>query len=263
MLKDKKLFLFDIDGTIAVENNLFDGTKDLLEHIDRINGKSCFITNNSTKSRADYVSKFKKWGLNYSEDNFVTASYASSLFLKKNYGRDKIFVVGTKSFLEELEAFELNVTEKIEEDISCVIIGYDNELRYDKLADACEILSTKKVDYYATNPDLRCPAAFGFVPDCGAICEMIFCTVERKPIYLGKPNPELVNLCIEASGFTKNETLVVGDRLYTDIACGINAEVDTALVLSGEAKCCDVNDDMKFRPSFVFKNIRELANRLI
>ena len=236
-LAHKRLFLFDIDGTLAVGDSLFDGSRDLLEHIGRIGGKAYYITNNSTMSGADYVAKFRRsFGLETEEGQFITSGYMTLRFLLENYHEKKIFVLGTASFVTELKKNGLNVTEQCEPDIACVVVAYDSELTYQKLVEACRILFTMDVPFYGTNPDLRCPIDFGFIPDCGAICDMITATTDKRPIYLGKPNRSVVDLCRSLSGFSKEETLVVGDRLYTDIACGINGEVDTCVLFTGEAK---------------------------
>ena len=261
MLGKKKLFLFDIDGTIAVDSTLYDGSKELIDYIDSIGGKAIYITNNSTKSRADYIEKFSKWGIRTDESNFITASYAACLYLKENFPNDKIFVCGTKSFVKELKDFGLNVTEENDEDIRCVVVGFDNELTYEKAAKTCEVLFTRDVEYTATNPDLCCPVSFGAVPDCGAICNMIECATLRKPYYIGKPNRIIVDICVEQSGFAREETIVVGDRFYTDIACGINGEVDTAVVFTGEAKEKDL-ETTQFKPTYAFENIREFFNEV-
>jgi len=261
-MKKKKIFLFDIDGTLAVGNTLFDGSAELLKHIEGIGGKAYYITNNSTQSGADYVKKFRTaFGLETTEDLFVTSGYLTLKFLKENYGDKKIYVLGTKSYVEELRKNQLTVTEQYEEGIDCVLVGFDSELNYAKLTEASKILQTTDVPFYATNPDLRCPIDFGFVPDCGAICNMLTATTGKTPIYLGKPNKEMVEHCLTASGFTKEETLVVGDRLYTDIACGINAAVDTCLVFTGEATLEDVKDT-PYPPTFTAENVRDLLNQL-
>ena len=178
-------------------------------------------------------------------------------FLKENYKDQKIFVLGTKSFVTELKKNHLTVTEKAEEGISCVVVAYDSELNYEKLVEVSRVLFTTDVPFYATNPDLRCPIDFGFIPDCGAICNMITETTDKKPIYLGKPSKEVVDLCVKASGFRKEETLVIGDRLYTDIACGINGGVDTCVLYTGEATPEDVAST-EYRPDYAFADVKEL-----
>lgn len=256
-LKKKRLFLFDIDGTIAIDSYLLDGTKELLQYIESVDGKAIYITNNSTKSISDYISKFKKWNIQTDVTNFITSSYATAVYLKEKYPKDLIYVLGTKSFVRELRDFGLNVTENAEKNVKCVVVGFDNELNYDKITDVCMLLETKKTDYLATNIDEACPTSFGFVPDCGAICKMIACATKRVPTYIGKPNPRIVDMCLEQTGFQKQETIVVGDRLYTDIACGINAQVDTAVVFTGEA-CREDMKETSYQATWCFDTIRDL-----
>ena len=261
-LKKKKLFLFDIDGTLAVGDTLYEGSAELLAHIDRIGGKVYYITNNSTRSGRDYVEKFRRaFSLETTEDQFITSGLMTLQFLKKNYETGKIFVLGTASFVSELRRNGLTVTETAEDGIDCVVVAYDSELNYDKLVQVSKVLLTMDVPFYATNPDLRCPIDFGFIPDCGSICNMITATTDKEPVYLGKPSREVVDLCLELSGFTREETLVVGDRLYTDIACGINGGVDTCVVFTGEARPQDLADT-PYPADYAFPDIKGLLENL-
>ena len=256
-LASKKYFLFDIDGTLAIDDTIYDGSRELLDYIESIGGRAFYITNNSVKSRKDYIEKFRKWNISTEEDQFVTASYATCKYLKEHYEDKKLLVVGTPSFEEELKSFGLKLTHEAADDVACVVVGFDRTLVYEKVEEACKALFRPEVDFIGTNPDYRCPTAFGFVPDCGGICEMLKVTTDRTPYYAGKPNSQIVKMCMEQVGAKPEEVLVVGDRLYTDIACGINADVETALVYTGEAKRLDLKTT-EFMPDYAFENIREL-----
>ena len=118
------------------------------------------------------------------------------------------------------------------------------------------------VPYYATNPDWVCPTAFGSVPDCGSVSQMLCNATSRKPYFIGKPEPTMALLAMEKTGFNKKETAIIGDRLYTDIACGINAKINSIFVLSGEGTLEDL-EKSDVKPDFVYKNIKELYNELI
>ncbi len=257
MLREKRLFLFDIDGTIATGERLYEGTKELLKYIEEKKGKAIYITNNSTKSLCDYVKKFSRWGIQTQEDQFVTSGFMAIRYLKEHFPGEKIFVMGTESFLRDLRENGIEATQRVQKDVACVLVGYDSELTYAKLERVCEILSLTDAAYLATNPDLCCPAPFGFIPDCGSMCQMIENATGKVPKYLGKPAREVVDYCRKATGFSKEETVVVGDRLYTDIACGIAAGVETCVVYTGEATKEEVKST-KYVPTYEFADIKKL-----
>ena len=116
----------------------------MLEWIERKGGRSFYITNNSTKSRKDYVDKFARWGIEASEEQFMTASYAACLYMKEHYAGKKVFVLGTPSFVEELKGFGVQVTEEAEQDVTCVLAGFDDTLRYEKLEKRVNCCSGRK-----------------------------------------------------------------------------------------------------------------------
>ena len=254
-LKNKKLFLLDMDGTIYLDNDLFDGTLDFLEYVKEIGGKYMFLTNNSSKSVDKYIEKLASLGIKSVADDFLTSTNATVLFLnKKNY--KKIYAFGTTSFKEQLIDAGLPITDKLEDDIDCLCMGFDTELTFQKLEDAC-ILLNRGVDYIATNPDWVCPTWYGYVPDCGSVSEMLYNATKRRPQFIGKPQPEMPLLAIEKTGFKKEEAVLIGDRLYTDIASGVNAGISSIFVLSGEGTLEDL-EKSEVKPEFVYDNIRKI-----
>ena len=200
-LKKKKLYLFDMDGTIYLDDKLFDGTKELLRYIENIGGRHMFITNNSLKSVKAYVNKMSKLGVNTSKDDFLTSTDATVMYLPKRKYR-KIYALGTESFKEQLRESGVPVSDTICSDIDCLCMGFDTELTFQKLEDAC-ILLNKGVDYIATNPDLVCPIAYGYVPDCGSVSEMLYNATKRKPHFIGKPKPDIIEAAMNKTGFKK------------------------------------------------------------
>ena len=256
-LLKKRLFLLDMDGTIYLDNDLFDGTTDFLEHIKKIGGKYLFLTNNSSKSVDKYIQKLKSLGIESTPDDFVTSVNATAAYLeKKNY--KKMYVFGTESLKEQLSNF--SITDKLEDGIDCLVMGFDTELCFQKLEDAC-ILLNRGVDYIATNPDWVCPTWYGSVPDCGSIAQILETATGRTPYFIGKPRPEMIYLSMEKTGYSPDETVIIGDRLYTDIASGVNAGVSSILVLSGEATMDDV-EKSDVSPTHILKDIKELYEYL-
>lgn len=259
-LKSKKLFLFDMDGTIYNEKTVFDGTHQLLNHINSISGKYIFVTNNSSKSVVDYNENINRLGIDAAGDNFFTSIEATILYLKKNYAYAKVYCQGTKSLVNTLEREGIDVTEKMEK-VDVVLVGFDTELTSQKLRNTCEILLTQNVDFIATNPDLRCPVSFGFIPDCGSICAMISNATSKKPQYIGKPEPIMIEAVREKYNYKPEETVIIGDRLYTDIATGLNAGVDTICVLTGEATVEEIKRSV-IKPTYTFYSVKEIWESL-
>lgn len=259
LLKKKKLFLLDMDGTIYLGDTLFDGTLDFLEYVKKIGGRYIFMTNNSSKSVDKYIEKLEKMSISATRDDFLTSANATVIYLKKkNY--NLIYVLGTESFKEQLKEAGLPVTDRLEDGIDCLCMGYDTELTYKKLEDAC-ILLKEDIDYVATNPDWVCPTFYGYAPDCGSFSQMLCHATGKMPYFIGKPQPDMALLAMEKTGFSPDETLVMGDRLYTDIACGKNAKITTAFMLSGEGTVDDI-EKSDVKPDYVIENIRQLCDIL-
>ena len=231
-LKSKKLFLLDMDGTIYLDNDLFEGVHEFLDHIRSIGGKYMFLTNNSSKSVDKYIEKLASLGIESTADDFLTSTNATIVHLKKK-DYHKIYGFGTATFRQQLIEAGLPITDKLEDDIDCLCMGFDTELSFQKLEDAC-ILLGRKVTYLATNPDWVCPTAYGYVPDCGSVCEMLWRATGRRPYFIGKPEPAMAQLAMQKWGAKPEDTVMIGDRIYTDVACGVNAGIDTVLVFSGE-----------------------------
>lgn len=254
--KQKKLFLLDMDGTIYLGDDLFDGTLDFLRRVREQGGRYLFATNNSSRGVNAYVERLRRMGIDAVADDFLTSTDALIWYLRGKYDGALIYAFGTKTFREQLIDAGFHITDKLEEGVSLLVCGFDTELTFQKLEDAC-ILLGRGVDFVATNPDWVCPTAWGSVPDCGSVCEMLFRATGRRPKFIGKPQPEMVLLSMERCGCTREETVLIGDRVYTDIACGVNAGVDTAFVLSGEGVVEDI-EKYQVTPTGIYQNIREI-----
>lgn len=263
-LKEKKMFMLDMDGTIYNEDTLIPGALDFFQLLCERGVHYTFMTNNSSKSKYTYVEKLRRLGIECTEDNIASSVNATVDFLNNNKPNAKIYLVGTESLKQELtvEGFDIVPIDYREHDIDYVLIGFDTELSYAKLVGACYYVS-RGFNYIATHCDMRCPVLDNkFIPDCGAICDMIEAATERKPIYLGKPDKHIVESVMKKWNLYHDEIATVGDRLYTDIAVGINAGVDSICVLTGEATLEDINDS-DIKPKYVFQSIKELYYALL
>lgn len=255
-LKDKELFLLDMDGTIYLDQQLFPGTIPFLE---AVKGRGCqyrYLTNNSSKSVQAYIDKLAGMGITAAREEFVTSVDALIADLLSRPPYHLCYVFGTESFKSQLRDAGIPVTGRREDGVDCLIIGFDTELTFQKLEDAC-ILLGRGVDFIASNPDWVCPTWYGSVPDCGSMCEMLFRATGRRPRVIGKPQPSMALLAMERAGIPPEKTLMIGDRLYTDIAAGSNAGIDTAFVLSGEGTLADL-EASEVKPTWVFDDIAAL-----
>lgn len=235
IIEKTKLYLFDMDGTLYLGDRLYSFTIELLKQIRRTGGKYLFMTNNSSKSVADYIQKLARLGIEATREDFITSSQATAYYLKAHHPGKTLYVCGTRSLIAELESEGFSVTTDLDK-VECVVMGFDTELTFQKLWDVSKLLLTRKdLPYIATNPDLVCPTEFGSVPDCGSVCIGIKNATGREPVVIGKPSPLMPELAMAKWGYGKEETAVIGDRIYTDVKSGLNAGVTGILVLSGES----------------------------
>lgn len=251
-----------MDGTIYLDEELFDGTTDFLNYVKGSGGKYLFLTNNSSRSVDAYIEKMRRLGIETEKEDFLTSVDALVLYLRdKGYGDKLLYAFGTASFRSQLTQAGFCVTDKLCDNVQALVCGFDTELSFQKLEDAC-ILLGRGVDFIAANPDWVCPTWYGYVPDCGSVCEMLYRATGRRPVFIGKPKPEMALLAMEKYGASREETLLVGDRIYTDIACGRNAGIDAALVLSGESTLQDA-EDSEVKPTHIYENIRDILKDLM
>ena len=264
-LADIQLFLLDMDGTIYHENELIPGARDFFDFLNEHSLQYAFMTNNSSKGKKEYVEKLRSLGIKATEENIVSSVNVTVDYIKRSgFSSSNIFVVGTDSFKKELKSQSFHIYDErnsILPNIDLVVLGFDTELNYEKIKTVCEILDTG-CEYVATNCDLKCPVKDGrFIPDCGAIAKMLEVATGRMPKFLGKPEKEIVFTAAKQFGVDITRILCVGDRLYTDIAVGINAGSSTAIVYTGEARPSDIAHS-KFKPTYQFESIKELFESL-
>ena len=249
----KRLFLLDMDGTLYVDERLFDKVPEFLARVRESGGRYMFLTNNSSRGVEGYIEKLERLGIATGPEDYLTSVDAAIDLLRREYPGQKCYAAGTESFRQQLESAGIPVTTRVEEDVDILLSGFDRELTFQKLEDACILLERSAV-WLATNPDWVCPTWYGSVPDCGSVCEMLTRATGRRPEFLGKPRPAMVQLALAETGFPPAQAVLIGDRLYTDIACAVNAGIDSIFVLSGEGKREDIERD-SIHPTWVYDDI--------
>ncbi len=259
-IKNIEMFLLDMDGTLYLENNVFKGSIEFINLLNKQNKKYIFLTNNSSKSVESYLEKLNRLGFKANEKNMFTSAQATSIYIKQKNKNAKLYVVGTNSLKQEFKSQGFQICENVDEHIDFLVVGFDTELNYKKIQDACYLLN-KGIDYIATNPDLVCPVENGFVPDCGSICNMLKTATNREPTYIGKPKREMVDIVSKIEKVPLEKIAIIGDRLYTDIACGINAGITSICVLTGETKKEDI-EDTEYKPTYIVNSINDIYEML-
>lgn len=253
-LLEAECFLFDLDGTVYLGDQLLPGARELIRYLEKINLDYYFLTNNSSRSRSDYVQKLAGYGLEVSLERIFSSGMAAALYLQKRSPGARIYLVGTPSLEEEFRVYGFQL---VEEDPEYVVLGFDTTLTYDKIWKLCDYVR-EGVPYIATHPDINCPTPDGFMPDIGAMMALVEASTGREPdVIVGKPHLPMVEAILELTGYQPEQLVMVGDRLYTDIALGASG-LTTALVLSGEASEEDLPEAPR-QPDFVFQNLAALV----
>lgn len=257
VLKHKKLFVLDMDGTFYLGNKLFEGSLDFVEKVRAKGGEFLFFTNNSSKTASFYRKKLAAMGCFVDEGSIVTSGDVTIRFLQENYRDAGVYLVGTDLLKDSFERGGVKLTDA---DPDIVVLSFDTSLTYEKIERACTFIRNGAL-FIATHPDLNCPTEDGFIPDCGSMCAMVSASTGAEPKYLGKPYKETVDMIKLITGRSDDEIAFVGDRLYTDIAIGVNNGITSILVLTGETSLADA-ERSQIKPDFIFESLYALGRAL-
>lgn len=279
-LRNVKHVALDMDGTIYLGSRIFPYTLEFLDKLTKAGIGYSFLTNNPTKSVADYLAKLAGMGIEAGEENMLTTSLAAIDHIKRTYPEAKrLFMLGTPSMISQFEkaGFE-SCADDPEDRPDVLVVAFDPTLVYSRLCRAAWWAS-QGVPYVATNPDRVCPTDQKVIlVDCGSLQKCIEHATGRKPdIVLGKPDPTMLHGIRLKLGLKPEEMAMVGDRIYTDTAMAHNAGVVGVLVLSGETTletalgvaadekaCKAAGKEPEFHaPDFIMRDIEELGDLLV
>lgn len=254
ILKRIQCFALDMDGTIYLGEQWIDGARDFLQKVEQLGKRYVFLTNNSSKNPAVYVNKLHRMGLEVTQDQIVTSGQATIYYLQKHFPGKKVFLLGNELLKKEFEQGGIQLEE---ENPDVVVVGFDTTLDYVKLCKVCDFVRAG-LPYLSTHPDYNCPTENGFIPDAGAIHAFIHASAFRYPDrIIGKPNGDIVDYLMDRIKLPKDEVIMIGDRLYTDVAAGRNNGLYSMLVLSGEATMEDVAKS-EIEPHLIFDSVKEI-----
>lgn len=249
----------DLDGTIYRGSRLFPTTRPFLDRLMRLGISHTFLTNNTSRSKADYVRKLRDFGLDADEARIYTPADSTLAYLRGRLpGVRALAVLGTPSLCEQFEEAGFTVGWDAPD---AVVVGFDTTLTYDRLCRTAYWIS-RGLPFIATHCDLVCPTDQPTVlVDCGAICACLTAATGRSPVVLGKPDPSMLLELCEQLGLRPEQVAMVGDRIYTDMAMARRAGVLAVLVLTGEASAADAAASPE-KPDLIVDDIGELGARL-
>ena len=244
----------DLDGTIYLGDGLIDGALEFLGRLEERGIRRYFLSNNSSKSVEQYLDKLRSLGIDADEDEVLLSTHdLISWLIKKEV--TNTFLVGTEGMRSMLVERGIDVWS---DEPEFVVLGYDTEITYEKLATA-SIHLHRGVPMVASHPDIVCPSPDGGLPDTGAYMSLLEATTGVTPVHVcGKPNKGMILHKIEELGLEASECAMVGDRLYTDMEMAERASVHGILVLSGEAALADL-EGSGLSPSLVVGSVGSLA----
>lgn len=259
-LNEIELFILDMDGTFYLSEDIIPGSNEFLKRVKETGRRFLFFTNNSSKDKKLYIDKLARMDCHIGPGDIYTSGDITINYLKKYHPDNTVFVLGTPPLVESFEEAGIRLRQGLNESADIVVVAFDMTLTYDKLEHACTLIRNGAV-YIATHPDINCPVKDGFIPDCGAFIAAINLSTGKTPKILGKPYPETADMIELVTGVPKAKTAYVGDRLYTDVACGVKNQAKGILVLSGETRPEDI-EKSDVKPDFVFDRIYEIGEKL-
>ncbi len=252
-LTGKKGFICDMDGVIYHGNKLLPGAAEFIEWLNENDKRYLFLTNSSERSPQELHEKLLRLGINVSKKHFYTSALATADFLSRQHPNCTAYLIGDAGLINALYEKGISMNDS---NPDYVVVGETRTYGFERIEHAA-LLVQRGAKLIGTNPDLTGPTEKGIVPATGALIAPIELASNCKAYFVGKPNPLMMRRAVKTLGCHSAETVIIGDRMDTDIIAGVEAEVDTVLVLSGVS---DINTSKQFayRPRHVFTGLAEM-----
>lgn len=249
-----KNIISDMDGVIYKGKTIIPGAKEFVDRLISTNTKFLFLTNNSEQTPLDLKRKLETMGIGgLKEGNFITSAMATAAFLHTQRPAGTLYVIGGGGLMSELYRVGFSISESKPD---YVVVGKTASFNYDMLKKAISFIMNG-AKFIGTNPDVIDPSENGFEPACGSLLAAIEIATGKKPYIIGKPNSLMMTIALKQLGVQSFETLMIGDRMDTDIVAGMEAGMKTSLVLSGVTQK-DMLDKFPYKPDYIFNNVGEI-----
>lgn len=252
-VRNKKAFICDMDGVIYHGNRLLPGVPDFVDWLKRKKKKFLFLTNSSERSPRELQEKLKRLGLEVEPEHFYTSALATAAFLARQIPDGSAYVIGEPGLSNALYDAGISMND-VNPDY--VVVGESRSYTYETILRAVKFVQSG-AKLIGTNPDVTGPSEQGMVPATGALIAPIERGSGQKAYFVGKPNPLMMRHALKRLGCRREDTVIVGDRMDTDIIAGLESEIATVLVLSGCTTREEVNS-FAYRPDYILNGVGDI-----
>lgn len=249
-------YLIDLDGTMYRGNSPIEGAKEFIQLLQQREIPHMFITNNASNTPKATVEKLSGFGIQTTESHILTSAIAAANHVKKEHPGANVYMIGEEGLQEAIKQIGLMITSQ---SVDYVMVGLDRQLTYDKLAQASLHLQ-EGARFISTNIDAAVPTDVGFVPGNGAITKAITFATGVEPVFIGKPKSIMLDQAIDQMGLNRDHVIMVGDNYNTDIMAGMNANIDTLMVLTGVSMRSDIQG--RKQPTYIEENLLTWMDRI-
>ena len=246
-------FLCDMDGVLVRGRQVVPGAVKFIKELQKTHRPYLLLTNNPDATPRELSGHLKYLGMGVPPSHFYTSAQATAAFLHSQSPRPRVFAIGTKALLEELEAIGAHLTKR---DPEYVVVGSPRTYDYALLETAINLVR-EGAKLIGTNPDVMGPTEKGVRPGAGALVAPVERAAGRKAYFIGKPNPLMMRIAVRRMGVRSSEAYMVGDRMDTDIVAGMESGMRTILVLSGVTKRSDLKL-YPYRPHYIVENVGKI-----
>ncbi|HEX2921793.1 MAG TPA: HAD-IIA family hydrolase [Bacteroidales bacterium] len=253
-IKSKTGFIIDMDGVIYHGNKLLPGVPEFVSWLEESGKKYLFLTNSSERTPRELHEKLKRLGINVGEEHFYTSALATAGFLASQKPNGSAFVIGDAGLIHAMYSVGYSIN-NVSPDY--VVVGETKSYSFSMVEQAVNLV-LKGAKLIGTNPDTSGPIENGLTPGTKALISPIEIATDKKAYFVGKPNPLMMRIALNKLGVKREDTIVIGDRMDTDVRCGMESEIDTLLVLSGITHESDI-DNFPYKPRFVLDGVVSLV----
>jgi NagD protein len=253
-LQNKRGFVCDMDGVIYHGAKLLPGSKEFVDWLTANGKRFLFLTNSSQRTPLELQQKLDKLGITVEAEHFMTSAIATASFLASQCPKGKAYVIGDNGLYQALSEVGFSFDKS---DPEYVVVGETKTYNYERIEKAINLV-LKGAKLIGTNSDLTGPIEEGIAPACRALIAPIELATGREAYYIGKPNPLIMRNSLKKLECTREETVIIGDRMDTDIIAGIESEIETVLVLSGITS----RDDLicyPYKPDHVLNGVGDIC----